>query len=639
MLPPTSHFIASLPIQAVFSAVFLLAFLSYKITWIISTILISNLIITTKEKSAIRRLARWGLIGKFAGFIVLLLTTAIKIGTALVQTILLVFYSLIPFIVIGFAFALIQDRWGDSAMMVTSVLNNPESPVSQSINYLIRIPLRVLDDVAFYVVPAYNFVVYLFIHIPIDFFAEFVFGEGAALIRQGFALFAQSISLMTQAIGQYVKENHMVCPVPEPVCWNSTLGATQCTPVDKATIAALCLDSSRRQLDTMPFLTAVMQGVGCVLKALAMYCESLETLINLFFFPLTDPCLWKSLHGIINSVLSVIVGAPTATSARCSLGGGFSVRPALCTPDFAPAFDFALEAVYSLGDLVDNFFDMIYLLVVYGKNAECPGGQLTQHSLYLPLWKDPFIQTLFGPNTTVLVTLTSTLFALTDGQHSVYVSHKKDIVRSYFPNAWGEGAVNPRFGIARVYDKSGEFSMLGCKCLDTPVEGMVVQCSTSASGVQASTTTTYNSTWEVVESGRFMQCSSVRIVVQSIRWPEQRVVLSEKLSWDMKSVLVGDAVVYVIPTCGGETNTLSCLDSRIFTLSNCYPFCMALHTKNVGVQPLLFRGFDSWRNGVLLTDRDCVPVGSILNANNNINKVDHALPQTRPQSVVVPCRL
>lgn len=616
---PTSHYTSSLPNQAAFSAVLLLAFISFRISWIVSSILISNLFISLKkDRDKLEKIAKWGLIGKFVGFVVLLLSTAVKIGTAFIHTIITVFYSFVPFIVLAFVFMMVQQRWGDGAVMVTSMLNDPESPVSLTITYFIRFPLQVLDDVAFYVIPFYNFLVFIIIHIPLEFFANFVFGAQAQMFRDGISYFAQSISLVVQATGSYVRSNTIECPSIEPICWNSTIGSVQtCMGMDKSTVAASCLGVHQRQFDGIPFLMAMMNGFSNILKGVALGCSSLETVINLFCFPLTDPSLWKAINYALNSILHALVGAPTATSARCSLGGGFSTRPSLCTPDFGPVFDFAVSAVHALGDVIDNFFDMIYLLVIYGKNAECPSGSMTQHSLFLPLWDDPFMRSLFGSNSTSLVTLSTSLFAITDGYHSVYVTHKKKLERSYYPGAWGASGINPRFGIAAVKDKAGEIAMLGCRCVDTPKE-MVVQCSTSASGVQSVNTLSINSTWEVVKAGSFMQCSSVRILVQSIRWPESRVSMAEQLGAlnipQASKKLIADAVVYVIPTCGGDSNSLSCLDPKIFTLSNCYPFCMALHTKNVGVQPLLFRGYNSWKNGVLIVDRDCVPIGSIQGA-------------------------
>ena len=623
VLPSTAQFTASLPSLAVLSSVFLLALLTYKIIRILASILITNAVLSVKEEDEIRKMAKWGLIGKFAAFIVVILSSCLKIASAFFQTIFFVFYSFIPIIVLGFVIMIVHQRWGDSAMMVTSILNDPNSTVSQSIHYLVRVPLQVLDSVAFHVIPVYNFLIFLLVHIPIEFFSTFVFGDASTLVGEGISYFARSISLLVQEVSNYVRMNRIDCTTLETSCINYTsIDAPFCAAPDRVTMAAICLDVSQRQFDSIPFMTSMMKGITCILKAFAVGCESMELIVNLFSFPFTDPSLWEALHNLLNSVLYIFIGAPTATAARCSLAGGFSVRPSLCTPDFAPVFDYAVTAMHAMGQAMDNFFDMVYLLIVYGNNAECPSGQLTHHSLFLPVWQDPLIHSLFGSNTTVLVTLSSSLFALTDGQHSVYIAHRRKVERSYFPNAWGSSAVNPRFGIASVKDKTGDTAMFGCKCIDDePSSRMLVQCSTSSSGPQTANTYAFNSTWEFVGADRFMQCATVRIIVQSIRWPEGRVLLSEKANGGIPPLvvpkLVADAAVYVIPTCGGNSNILSCLDSRIFTPGNCYPFCMALHMRNLGAQPLLFRSYSSWRDGVLITDRDCVPMGSIPSSSSS----------------------
>ena len=186
LFPSTAEYTASLPSQAIFTAVFLLAILTYKIAFILATIIISTLIVSANnDKNEIQRMAKWGLIGKFVSFIVIIFSICVRVASAFVQTILIILYSFIPFIVLGFVMMMIQDRWGDSAVMLTSVLNDPNSPVAQCIHYLIRVPFQVLDNVSFYVIPAYNFIVFVFVHIPIEFFVNFLFGDGASLVKEG----------------------------------------------------------------------------------------------------------------------------------------------------------------------------------------------------------------------------------------------------------------------------------------------------------------------------------------------------------------------------------------------------------------------------------------------------------------------
>jgi hypothetical protein len=82
----------------------------------------------------------------------------------------------------------------------------------------------------------------------------------------------------------------------------------------------------------------------------------------------------------------------------------------------------------------------------------------------------------------------------------------------------------------------------------------------------------------------------VRIVVQSIRWSERRVLFAEQLASvpPSKELLAADAAVYVIPSCG-VAPLLSCINQAVFTRSNCFPFCMALHTTSQQQASLILR--------------------------------------------------
>ena len=161
--------------------------------------------------------------------------------------------------------------------------------------------------------------------------------------------------------------------------------------------------------------------------------------------------------------------------------------------------------------------------------------------------------------------------------------------------------------------------MMGCMCMDAPQPvGLVIQC--TIVNPSSSSETVFNASWELSTSSQFMQCAYVRVIVQSIRWPESRVVYAEQLAnvpppASTSSSLAADAAVYVIPSCGGmAAGLLDCLDPSVFTLSNCFPFCMALHiasTVNQQQAVLEFRGYDSWTQGVLVTGRDCVPLSKV----------------------------
>ena len=178
--------------------------------------------------------------------------------------------------------------------------------------------------------------------------------------------------------------------------------------------------------------------------------------------------------------------------------------------------------------------------------------------------------------------------------------------------AW-PSQVNPGFGIAAVSLPAGSVDrtgLLGCACIDQPGGGgMSINCTIVAQSGGISWTSPV--AWEVASAPQFLTCERVRVVVQSIRWPTQRVSVSGRgLSATCiadGTCLAADAAVYVIPICGGNgVNILACFPSGAFALSNCFPYCMGLRLVGDGAaQPLMMRGSASWSSGILLAQRSC----------------------------------
>jgi hypothetical protein len=433
----TQLFIQSLPLQACFAGVFVLTYLLYQLVWVVSSLLIGSMFISEKEADALLEFSRRGLVGKFLGFLVLLLSTCLKLASAFAQTCVLLVYACLPLLILAGMFSLLEQRWGDSAVMVGSILNNPDSPVASTLQMVVRVPLQVLDLVASYVLPVYNLFFYLIFNIPGEMLVQFFIGKGGSEFTSALKAISQSVPLMASAAGKYVRANPLTCPTPDPTCWEGV-----CWPVDASSVAAACLDSRQRAFDFGPGLEQMRLACAHLFRGLAVGCESLHVILNVLLFPITDPQLWKALGALLNGILYFFVGVPTTTNARCVLAGGFEMRPAMCTPDFGPMFDYGVTAFAALGNVLDNFLDMAYLIVVYGPDTPCPTSQSNAVNLDWAL--DPLALSLFGTNTTVLITLGASSWALTDGQHALFVRSSTTVRRSYFPNIWGNFPVNPR---------------------------------------------------------------------------------------------------------------------------------------------------------------------------------------------------
>ena len=449
-------FTSSLPFQAVFSGVVLLSFLVYKLTWVLASLLITSMYISPEEQNSLQQYASKGLVGKFVGFLVLLVSTGLKLVSVCAQASLMLLYTFLPLIVLSMVFVLLNQRWGETAIFFTNIINNPDSPVGTAIHILIEIPLYILTLLAHYILPAYNLVVYIVFNLPLEIFVHLFLGNGASNIGNAFKSLGEMFPLFFSSASAYVESNHATCPIPQPTCWSANTGTnsmmgTTCQAVDMTSIAAICLDSQTRAFNFQTPLLKLRDACAYMLQGVALGCGSLRGLINVFLFPITDAQVWNALAAWLNAVMYVLVGAPTTTAARCALAGGFEVRPAMCTPDFGPAFDFGVTGLKYMGTAVDNFLDMAYLILLYGNDAECPAAGGGQNNVNWNLQADPVSQSMFGSNSTVLVSLSmDSLWAVTDGQNAMYIKYSSDVRRSYYPNLWGSSPVNPRYGIAAL---------------------------------------------------------------------------------------------------------------------------------------------------------------------------------------------
>ena len=279
----------------------------------------------------------------------------------------------------------------------------------------------------------------------------------------------------------------------------------------------------------------------------------------------------------------------------------------MCMPDVGPCFDHIVSAFRNLGGMVNGWFNMVYVVLVLGGDSPCPPGLDLASAFADATWRN-----LSGGNQSVVVRLTDTLFARTDGAMAMYVSHRSQVAYSYA--AWPRW-IDTSFGVAAVQLPPGSISsvgMLGCVCADGP-GGVSISCTV----LSPEESWTLPVQWQLATAPKYLSCSRLRVVVQSLRWPDYRVSLASKGIVGScvldGSCLSADAIVYAIPVCGGNgTNGLACIPGNAFIGSNCFPYCMALRLRGSGVfVPMIMRGASSWSTGVLLADRNCAPVSGV----------------------------
>lgn len=604
------------------TAVLLAGALMYRIVWTLSYIFVHNLLVSSDEKgSELERFANRGLVGKALAFCTLVLSCAVRVLAACAHAFMSVAYIMLPVIVISLFLAQVQTRWGDT-LLFAGVHFNADSAWGSTLRAIVFEPLRILQLGGGYVLPAYNLLVFYVIHLPLQIIVEFFTGGAALTSLHSLVEAGRAFPALAAAAADYVRRNQFSCEPPPPVCWNEPFNGSAshlvhtCLPADLTLTSTICLSPNYRRLNATESFDHMRAAVTLALRAVASNCGSLTTLVNTLLYPLTDASAWEALENAINAVLYMIVGAPTSTTARCALGDNGAP---FCTPDLGPIFDFAVAAAQSLGKAVDNWVGMIYLVLVYGPDTPCPPDDAHEIAA---VWRDPVMHSMFGSNSSVLVRLNDAKFALTDGVGVVLIDHSTNVRRSYSPHAWPE-PVNPLFGIAAVTTPAGDPGLLGCSCTDAGADGAAIRCGILTAGGTGQGWAS-DVAWEIVSSPRFLRCGSLRIVVQSIRWPVRRMQYNVELSRIQAEGLVApcfqsgrcitaDAAVYVIPSCGasvaGTIANLGCADAARFTLSNCYPYCMGVHLRNSPAQPLIMRGANTWRDGMLISERDCAVVG------------------------------
>ena len=120
--------------------------------------------------------------------------------------------------------------------------------------------------------------------------------------------------------------------------------------------------------------------------------------------------------------------------------------------------------------------------------------------------------------------------------------------------------------------------------------------------------------FQLPSTARYMVCSKTKIRLQSMRWPVSRHTSTRIPTMSSSPIedpgcmskgtcLQADAALWVRPMCSVDKIDLSCVES--FRASNCFPYCMALHVRGSGTEPLVLHGANEWNDGVSMLRRDC----------------------------------
>ena len=546
-----------------------------------------------KTVTKLQRFARLGLVAAAVNFVYAVLMSLARLASAAVRALCTVAYALLPLVMLAMVLVLMQSRWADAMSALTTAFNGP---IGSTLRWALLAPLTLLDLLGRYVLPAWNLGVLLFVHMPVRFVGWLLSGSGAIQLVYALRALSYAPPAFMHSASLFVAANaRLDCPA------TLLCDTSNCTQLAPAIAAQACLDPRGRELDCVPAARFVQQAAVHVVASLGGSCGALALLFNVTLYPLTDAALWYAGDRALNAVLAAAVVAPSSAAVRCALAGGIHARPAMCTPDFAPAFALAAEAALQLGSALTHWLDALYLWL---RALLLPSSQPA-----VATWPWQQAAWAFGHNATVLVRMSAAASALTDGVGVLWIASGWTLVADAWPIP-----VDPRFGIASVRVSAAMYGLMGCACSDAP---FALQCAviTPASDNGSSTTAwVLPAEFSLDAETQRLTCARVRINVESLRWPQARIAVQTLAASTQASagqLVAADAAIYVTPVCGAQDGALAlaCLSENVYTHGVCFPYCLGLRFAN-GFRPLLVRGAAEWTNGVVLASTDCSPAAS-----------------------------
>lgn len=207
------------------------------------------------------------------------------------------------------------------------------------------------------------------------------------------------------------------------VSWFTSFGA--CVVCSPSTCGSMCLDTGPRVLDLITPMASVRNIAMWLTVWARELCAVMAGPLEMATYPFMDINLAYGIHWLANAVLWATVQMPAVTLERCMAYG--SESPVMCVPDFEPVFTMTATGLRALGSMVDNWLDVSVLIV-----QATLGFSLPACSQLPDLLRDMDFRTnSFGANTTIMVGMTPSMFARTDGV-GVQVGRRIEIVLVWF---------------------------------------------------------------------------------------------------------------------------------------------------------------------------------------------------------------
>ena len=561
-----------------------------------------------------------------------IMTWAVTLVANLLWAISVVFFSVVPYLVLCVFIALV---FSNQKVLAHQFVNTYNAYVGDGANdknvlYFVRTSVWLLKILSETLVPIYNFVISCYVGGVSEMLSVLLADQNGSILVSLTSSVAALLRAVVAMLSQWVVRNWTECAqTPNLVVQIAQASGEVHRCLRNGPGLYRALDLAPVQQDT----ANVMQQLNLLLQRT---CPAVGGLAVVVLHPLFDANLVLLLEHVANMLLTVMYTQWDVTHLRCRAVHELNkedtrARTSLCVPDLAPAAAFASRAAVAFGALLDNWATraMKYGLRFFfdpdiDADGQCQSARTRVNVATLAAEFDAGAQLR-------ALAVTETLTAATDGMRVRY--HERSTGEEHA--ALFERSVDVRAGFAAVeYRRQTQYAdvqgnpqtaLLGCRCADT-ASGVRLACEVALFGKPSSAEPT--PPIELIFEGDstaefFARCTDLKIVVQPLRFPARSMpgggderrgfygVVGEGETAclrDPSECRSVDALVYVSPLCGPSGSR--CV--RGLQGMRCYPYCVGLHQRNMGSRAVVLHAYETLADGTFLTNTDCAtqPQGS-----------------------------
>lgn len=201
------------------------------------------------------------------------------------------------------------------------------------------------------------------------------------------------------------------------------LGIFACLQEQKVQEQDVCAVLAVQELDLVTPMLHIRNTVAHLATWITTFaCAQIALPLDILTAPFMDVNLAKALHSFVNAITYTLVQLPVTTEARCRLYYNTS-GAIMCIPDIQPTFGYVVEGLRRLGQTIDTWLNIMLLVVQQVIDPDnVPSCDPIGATAGLNASSSWIYTSLFGSNHTVLVGLTETMYAQTDGVSVLYYS-------------------------------------------------------------------------------------------------------------------------------------------------------------------------------------------------------------------------